>query len=253
MELAAIVEKLDLNSYEKAAVLFLASVKSASAKDIIRHARIPQGRIYSVLNNLRERSIVSIIPTSPKQYMIDDVKKALHLYLERAKVSIAEQQESLKHAEIIPRAFPKLKTPSSVLLFTGREEHLNALMAMRHQAKQELLQIAPLFVGSFASNLSLHKALARGIKAKIIIRDVSNENMKAVQQAIKEGAEIRKSRSTDLLSMVIRDDEEYMLGVQDYRNHEERLNIVGRNKALLQALHSQFMIEWKKAKPVTIR
>ena len=61
---------------------------------------------------------------------------------------------------------------------------------------------------------------------------------------------MRKSKSPDLLSLVLRDKEEYLLGVQDYRNQEERLTLLSRNKALLQALQAQFFAEWKKAKPV---
>ena len=64
----------------------------------------------------------------------------------------------VNHLELKPKSFnPDVNAPS-VNLLTGRDEHLNAVIAFRNTAKKELLQMAPNFIGSFATTLSLQKA-----------------------------------------------------------------------------------------------
>ena len=83
MNLALFLDGLSLTSYEKSAILCLAGVESADAQTVHTQSKIPQGRVYSVLNELREKGIVTVIPTSPKQYKIGSVKGALKNYLEQ--------------------------------------------------------------------------------------------------------------------------------------------------------------------------
>ena len=81
MDLVQFIDKLDLNCYEKEIILFLASIDNAEAKTIYKNTKVPQGRIYSVLNNLVQKNLIKIIPTSPKKYKIENVKDSLKMYL----------------------------------------------------------------------------------------------------------------------------------------------------------------------------
>ena len=83
MQLTQFIDELDFNRYEKEVIVFLVSVNNAGADVIYKNTRIPKGRIYSVLNSLIEKGIVKLIPTSPKKYLIENVKESLENYLKK--------------------------------------------------------------------------------------------------------------------------------------------------------------------------
>jgi HTH-type transcriptional regulator, sugar sensing transcriptional regulator len=249
MDAASFIDTLPLTSYEKAVTLVLSSVESATATMLVRQARIPQGRIYSVLNSLREKGIVEIIPSSPKRYLIRDFHAVMHQYLEQRKTAIELQQATIPKIEYRQAA----AKPASTIAYTGREEHLHALNVLKNSACKEIMQIAPLFVGSFANRLSMQRALERGVKMRIIILGVTPQNRAMVKHSLMCGAQVRIMKTNDPLSLFIRDGEEMLFGVQDYRKGEERLTIRTSNNALLAALTGHFEREWRKAKPLPSR
>ena len=250
MDLVQFIDKLDLNCYEKEIILFLASIDNAEAKTIYKNTKVPQGRIYSVLNNLVQKNLIKIIPTSPKKYKIENVKDSLKMYLEMKESSLKKRIEEINSLSINPKRFTLDKNTPSVYSFTGRDEHLNALISVRNQAKAELLQIAPLFDGTFASNVSIYKALQRGVKLKVITRKITPGNKKNIRECLSLGAEVRYVDSPDLIYFLIKDSEEFILGLEDHKNQEERLSLYSRNKGLLQVLRRYFEELWKDAKVI---
>lgn len=251
MKLTQFLDSLKLTIYEKEIINYLASVDAADAKIIYKNIRVPQGRIYSVLNELNHKGIINIIPTSPKKYQIKDIKISLKNYINKSKYDLDEKISLVENLEIKPKIFNLEKNDPSVNIFTGVDEHLNAIITLRDSAKEELLQIAPLFRGTFASNLSLQNSLKRGIVVKIIVSKITNENKKNIIDCIKLGAEVRQLNSFDLLSTLIKDSSEFLLGVENYKNKEERINLFSKNQALLLTLRQTFFNLWKNAKLIT--
>ena len=253
MLLSQFVDSLDFTRYEKEIILYLAEVDSADAKTIYKNTKVPQGRIYSVLNWLIEKSIVNIIPTVPKRYQIQNVKLALELYLKSKSSNLDQKVKEISELEIKSKRFILEKRAPSVYLFTGRDEHLQGIISLNENAKREILKIAPIFIGSFSSNLSLFKALQRGVKARIIIHSVTDKNRKKIVECLHLGAKIKVLSSPDLLSMMIVDQENFIVGVQNYHNDEERLTIYSKNKAVLRALTNTFEDLWHQAKLLTLK
>ncbi len=250
MDLSLFLDKLDLGSYEKEAILFLSSIKNANANMIYKNSKIPKGRIYSVLNSLVESGFVKIIPTNPKRYEIDNIKRSIKDYLEKKRDLIGKSITEVDTLEVKPKQFDLDKNAPSVYAFSGREEHLNALISLRNNAKSRLIQVAPIFTGTFASNLSLYKALNRRIKVKIITTSITKENKKNINECLRLGAEIRILNSSDLVYFLVKDTDEFILGMENYKNKEERLNIISRNKGLLLVLEQYFENLWKKAQKI---
>ncbi len=253
MELAQFLDGLKLNKYEKEVILYLSNVNSADAGTIYKNTKVPQGRIYSVLQSLKIDGFVDVIPTSPKKFRIKNLKYSLKKYLESKKNDLENQMNKVESIEEGKKSFNLDKNDPSVHIFTGRDEHINALISLRDNVKSEFLQIAPWFIGTYASNLSLHKSLKRGVNVKIIIKEITDKNRKNVKEAIAHGAEIKRFDSKDLLSLAIIDSKEFLLGVQNYDNQEERLTLLSQNKALCSSLENTFYGFWKKAKPISIK
>src|SRR3989344_3526441 len=190
MQLAQFLDQMDFNRYEKEVILFLAGVDHAEAQKIYKGTKIPKGRIYSILESLKEKNILQIIPTKPKQYKIEDIRRGIQEYLHQKRLALKEQSLKIPLLELKEKVFSETNAPS-VSLFTGREDHLQYLISLRNRAKKRLLQVAPLFAGTFASNLSLHKAIQRGIKVNVITKKVTVENRKNILDCLHLGAEVK--------------------------------------------------------------
>jgi len=52
---------------------------------------------------------------------------------------------------------------------------------------------------------------------------------------------------------LVKDDSEFILGVDDFRNQEERLNLISKNKNLISVLENYFENMWEKAAKIPKR
>ena len=250
MKLASFLDSVKLNLYEKEVILYLSSVYSADARTVYKNTKVPIGRVYSVLEELREKGFVSVVPTSPKKYRIVNVKDSLRQYIIRKKTALDQKLDCIEDLEIQPKSISRDKRGPSVVVLNGREEHLSAIISLRESSGTELLQIAPFFKGSTASRISMRRALIRGVKIRIIVKKMTDENRKNIEYGMKYGADIRQLDSPDPLSVLIKDSSEFLLGVQDCRNQEERMTILSTNKALLLSIKDTFLDQWKLSKPI---
>ncbi len=249
MELSPFLDQLDFNSYEKKVILFLSGIDSASAQQILKGSAVPQGRVYEVLNSLSKKGIIQIHPGAPKLFSIKEIKSSLSSYLNAKKAEIEEKISSLDKIELKPKVYLK-ENHRSVEIIIGREEHLNKVIEFRNSAKKELLQVAPSFVGTFASALALEKALQRGVKVKVITYALTSENRRMAKILLEHGGELRILPKEELLVLQVKDCEELILGVHGEK--EERTLLYSRNKALLETSIETFKRMWNSAKKVKI-
>ena len=253
MEISQFIDQLDLNSYEKEVFLYLTTIDNADAKKIYQNTKVPKGRIYSVLNSLIEKNFVNIIPTSPKKYKIENIKNTLKNYLKTKQQSINQQIKDINSIKLKPKTFPLEKNAPSVYSFAGREEHINALILLRNNAKKRIINIAPIFKGTFASNLSIYNAIKRGVDLRVITRKITKENKKNIKECLKLGAKVRYIDSPQIINFIINDKNELVLGLDDYRNKEESLNVYSKNKGLLLVLENYFENMWQTAHKINIK
>ena len=250
MNVQEFINNLDFNRYEREVLLFLVGIDTADAHAIYKQTTVPKGRLYSVLNHLKEKGFIQIIPTKPKRYKIENIKESLRHYLEQKKSLLHEKIESVEKLQLQPKLFLEEKNKPNLSFFNGRQEHLDTLLTLRNRAKTRLLQVAPLSVGTFSSNLSLYKALDRGVKVKIIVKTVTSENKKNIRECLHRGAEVRSLDSAELIYFLIKDDDEFILGLENYHNKEERMGVTGKNKSLVMMLERYFEQLWNKAKKI---
>jgi sugar-specific transcriptional regulator TrmB len=252
MKLELFIDSLKLTAYEKDIVLFLCSVDDADAKAIYKKTSVPQGRIYGVLNELMHKGLISITPSKPKRYRIEDVKRSLRQYINIKQTELKEKSDAINDIELRSRtALSDKKTPS-VSVYTGRDAHLQAIANIRDDAKKELLQVAPVFAGNFASRLSMQRALQRGVRVKILTVKITDKNRENIKNCIKYGGEIRTLENLEYIPLLISDSEEFLLGIQNQENMEERMMLSSRNAALLRLLKEYFFRLWRSAKPARL-
>lgn len=248
MDLELFLNHLSLDKYSKAALVFLSSIDSASATSIVKNAQIPQGRVYSVLNSLKQKGLVSLIPEKPKKYTANNIKKRLENYLVEQQSFLEEKKSLVSSISLNPAIITENKR--SLVFYSGRTEHMRARALLRDAAKKEIIMMAPLFVGSFSTNLSKIRALERGVKMRVLVYKVTPENNSIINECLKRGAKVRATGKPEMVSMLIKDGEELLLGVHNYKNNEERATVQSQSKDLINALMVYFEKEWVNAKPI---
>ena len=250
MDLKEFVETLSLTRYEKDALVFLGQVSSASAHEVYKATLIPKGRVYSVLGSLIDQGLAQVSPSKPKRHLVHDIKSRLRDYFAKMEADL-QTKGSFIDSLSIQKTFT-LESPPSVRILSGRDEHLQGLIELYRSAKKEIIQCAPLFVGSARSNRELVSAIKRGVRVKVITFGVTKQNSVILQEVIRAGASARTLVSPDLLSVCIVDRKEFLIGVQDYHSNEERLNLQSTNRAVLETLHNSFDKLWNRAKSINL-
>jgi sugar-specific transcriptional regulator TrmB len=250
MQLDQFIDTIGFNKYEKEVILFLSGTNASTAAQVYKKTQIPKGRIYSVLNNLIDKGLVMVIPVSPKKYAIEDVRSVLKNYLKAEKNQLSKRIDQTEALELKPKEFDLENKAPSVYTFSGREAHLNALIELRNKAKKSLIQIAPIFTGTFSSNRALHKAVKRNVSVRIITRAITKANAKNIKECLRLGADVRVCNSPELVHFSIRDSQDFLLGLEDYRNKEERLVLISKNPGLRLSLEDFFEKMWIKSKKI---
>lgn len=250
MQLFEFIDKLKLTSYEREIIIYLARIQVAGAKEIYENTAVPKGRIYQVLSELQHKGFITIIPTTPKKYSIKDIKTVLKSYIDTKKTELEEQEQEIDALEFEP-IYKESQNEPSVNIMTGREEHLNGIAFIRNGAQEELLQVAPSFIGSMKSKITLKRALNRGVNVQVITLKHNEKNHEMIKTCIENGGEVRELKQA-IISMLIRDSKDFLLGVQDKERKEERMTIYSKNKGLLKILKESFQKMWEEAKPVNI-
>ncbi len=250
MDLLTLFNHLSLNEYEKQVLAYLITIESADAKAIYHNTKVPLGRLYGVLNELHKKDLLIPIPTTPKRFTIKNPKETFKRYLEKEQEAVAKLILAVDTIVLPPPllTFPA-KSPT-VTFFTGRDEHLRAIYTLYEKAKKEIIQSSPLFIGSTAIRIARERAIKRGVKIRIITHSKTKANHEAITHALNLAIPVKILPSPDLLSLTIIDNHEFILGVEDYHNKEERLVLYSKNKALQETLQQTFEKLWHNATPL---
>lgn len=94
------LRSLGLSTYEAEAYLTLLSLGTAEAHIISSRADIPTGRIYDVLNSLKEMNLVDVQDSRPRRYKAVDPRVAVKRILSRKKRELDEKYEQLSRAAL---------------------------------------------------------------------------------------------------------------------------------------------------------
>lgn len=95
-----LLRSLGLSTYEAEAYLALLSLGAAEAHTISSQAKIPTGRIYDVLNSLKEINLIEVQDSRPRRYIAVDPRVAVKRILSRKKRELDEKYEQLSRAAL---------------------------------------------------------------------------------------------------------------------------------------------------------
>ena len=261
------LRSLGLSTYESGAYLALLSLGAAEAHSISSRADIPTGRIYDVLNSLKEMNLVEVQESRPKVYKAVDPRVALKRILSRKKEELDEKYEQLTRAalsleKILIKKERFSDEPSFWSVAVGQREVHEVFEKRLAEAEREVLMYLelerydPYDEPMFGEML---RALERGGEIKILLGagDVINlqglgfSSMVArLLPHLGNNLHVRVVDKVHTPYNVI-DDEKVIFAVKNPMDPEEYFAVISVwDRELGEGLKGKFLDAWRKAQPL---
>ncbi|KPQ44505.1 MAG: transcriptional regulator [Candidatus Methanoperedens nitroreducens] len=264
------LKKLGLTGYESQAYIALLKLGDAEADEIALNAKIPMGRIYSVLSSLEEVHLVRAQDTRPRRYACVDPAAALtHL--------CSTKQEELKQAsEEIEALAGDLKNKLSGVVARktekrfwtvsiGNESHDLVRETISGSQKELLFFLASRMTSERIKKVilkenydgimeALYDSVKKGVEVKVILNNSVDFNELEDSPIIKKlmrhiGKEFNCRLATiPATPFDIIDGENILLQMLNPLNPDELFAVVNiRDEKLAKELRSKFFTIWDKA------
>ena len=264
------LKKLGLTSYESQAYIALLKLGDAEADEIALNAKIPMGRIYSVLSSLEETHLVRAQDTRPRRYACVDPASC-------SRQSFSAKQEELKQAsEEIEALADDLKNELSGVVARkteksfwtvaiGNESHELVREIISGSRKELLFFMASKMTSERIKNVilkenyidilaALYDSIKKGVEVKIILNNGVDfdklEDSPIVKKLMRHiGKEFNCRLATiPATPFDIIDGENVLLQMLNPLNPEELFAVVNiRDVKLAKELRNKFFAIWDKA------
>ena len=264
------LKKLGLTSYESQAYIALLKLGDAEADEIALNAKIPMGRIYSVLSRLEEAHLVRAQDTRPRRYACVDPTAALtnlcsvkQKELKQASEEIEALAGDLKNvlSGVVARKTEKgfwtvaIGNESNELvreLISGSQKELLFFMASRMTSERiKNVILKENYVDILAA---LYDSIKKGVEVKIILNSSVNfdklEDLPIVKKLMMHiGTEFNcRLAKIPATPFDIIDGENVLLQMLNPLNPDELFAVVNiKDEKLAKELRNKFFTIWDKA------
>jgi len=167
MQLEEILKEIGLKEYEIKAYESLLFLISATPREISKEAKIPQTRVYDVLEELRKKGIVSISPGKPIRYNLVPVEVGLLPFIKSNQKKWKEMEEEIKNlSSDISKKTEGYST--KITLFQGWNVIKKIILDDIRSSEKEILRF--LRFGKIDEEIfsEMENAIDRGVEIKII-------------------------------------------------------------------------------------
>ena len=244
------LRKLGLTDYESKAYIALLEIGEGTTGDIIKKAEIHTGKIYEILESLKNKGLISeVIKNNIKQYSATEPKR-IYDYLNVKKKELAKTEEDI--SSIMPLLLEKVKSaskkPIKIEVYTGFEGFKTAFAKEinKYSKNTEVL------VFGIQSDTKYNKKIIDFFNYKVYpererkhvltrkIKDINSKNLTSASEYPK------KVRYLDYKSLTIVEVYKDLVMIESYL--ENPIILVIESEEVAKSFKDQFEILWKMAK-----
>ncbi len=195
------IEKLqeyDLTEYEAKAYLALVELEEATAREVAEVSRVPRTKIYGVIDDLHEKSLVEVIPERPKRFLPRSFENHLERFEQHYEQRLDQIEEDRSRFEGLVESSrtPTIQGAGSFRVHKGRKNVLNKMLEMIEEAENSVWLLgssyAPLRLNYYSP--LLHDKTADGVIARVQC-PIRAQNRMDIEEAL-QYAKVRH-RDTD--------------------------------------------------------
>lgn len=244
--LRKLFSKLGLGQYELNAYITLVLQGKVSASELSKVGRIPQSKIYGVLQLLEMRGMVETEMGFPKKYKAIGPQTAAKKIISQKEKQVENLNKEIETALI--EALPSIKTSDEVSeekIWTviGREETLQKTAELVSRAKKSAYLLTLHFSINDDLAAAIKSAVKRGCDCRII-GFADKETLGAAKKYLSAGIKIRHLKHSLLRFAVI--DEKYLC----FRMAQQEKNIYttvwSASPSLARIFSDQYTRLWKE-------
>jgi len=259
LELREIIETLksfQLSDYESRTYANLVLMGPAKASIISRQSNIPRSKIYEVLNNLVDKSLVEVMGGRPVEFKAVTPEVALKNLLEKRETEILEQKRKIETLSNFLKPVSKEKEVMEGVWTSkegGWKDFVNRVTEMFDRSNEYIYVITRDFTWSSKQAESLKKCVSRGVKIRTVAMKIDDSNYYRAKWYHSNGVEIRLFKTDVHPRLILIDGKEVLMRLD--RNPIKResfsfTSIWSRDPALVKALDVYAKSLWNMAKAV---
>lgn len=203
VNLIELLKSANLTTYEINAFITLLKSNSMTARKISNKSKVPQGRIYEILDELKKKGMIEILESRPKKFRSLSLNKALNNLLNhqtdenKRKTSYLYHQAKILESNLYESGTFIKKEPSRLFWSTtfGSQSILSLYTMLFNEVQSELLMIN--FINKntvrilpYAKNFfeGIRKAVEQGIRVKVLWSFGYDDRPLSDEQKIKNSA-----------------------------------------------------------------
>ncbi|MEK6889383.1 MAG: helix-turn-helix domain-containing protein [Nanoarchaeota archaeon] len=245
----ALLREIGLTNYESKIYLALLDIGKSTSGEILKKAEIRTGKIYEILESLKNKGFVSeIIENNIKKFSPTDPNR-IDIYLKKKKEIISNYEKSLKN--FLPSIMEKInkdKNPIKIEIFTGDEGYKTAsykeINRYKKGSKLYVLGVLPEEKYSkIAHSHYMENVQPRRLLKKVEVKKIFTEEAKGETKYIEKGTQVRYIPYNSPITINIIDD----LTILEIFSIEI-IMISIESKEIAESFIDQFNLLWKIAK-----
>lgn len=252
----ALLEELGLTVYQSKTYLGLVGLDDASARQIVQASGVPQPKIYTVLQELRQKGLIEALLGPPSRFRA----VPLHAFLRGYVSDLRGRADQLERtAQRIAEEFDRLSArpasePGQVTALYGWRNVLARAQELTGAARRSLQVLAPADASRVLSRSLtdlLRERSVAGVRVSVLL-PVTRENLEEVKHLARH-AEIRHHPHSADVFALLRDGEAALLGQPRAPRSGSERALVLADPVLLQFVDQAFHALWEASIPFAER
>jgi sugar-specific transcriptional regulator TrmB len=247
MDRVLFFRELGFSEYEAKVLAALVKLESATAKEINLASRVPQNKLYSILEGFEKRGILSTLPVEPKKFKLMNIETFVSKKLK-------EKEDNLKELKKKSKQIKEIGDKEEQFTFTlikGQQAIMDRLAEANRNVKKEILGVQRNWKYWAEGIRAMKDAVKKGVDVKLI-GIVNDDNKSRVVEWKKIGCKIKKYNNKFgefPLRFSIFDNKwaRITIGKPEIQNPDDYLTIWTDSKAMIAMLRNQFMQMWKES------
>jgi len=249
MDIDLYLQKLGLSIYQIKAYKALVELKLARAGAISAKSKVPQSKIYGVLDSLAEKGLINIMPSKPKEYTAIEPHIVIENLISSKKdaISVLESEKELVLKAMNLGIEPK--DEFAIEVFFGRDQHIKiGLDILRSSKKECMMLLRSLRSRGLIDILSINKK----IKMKVMIQMLNEENVDIIEKVIKAGIPIKISNARRF-KIILADNDLSYICIPNPKDFSSYFTVKFNGQEFNKAMRELYSGLWAKAKLVTMK
>lgn len=260
---SSITEKLTnlgFSKYESQAYYYLLTKGAMSASEIVKLSEVPQGRIYSVLQMLEDKGLVTMFPGAIKKFKATDPKTAFSVIIDLKKKEV-EQANDLKKGleQLYVNNTDNLQPSDYIQILTSKSSQVSKFDEIINASTQTLYSLnkKPYATGFLRNKQEIIKAskpLEKILRKGVCVRAIFEEEYEHVNAFIEMleyyksiGEQVRIGKSLPL-KMLLSDGILAMVSLKNNDSSRFKLtSMVIEHTDLTKALMELFNKYWQES------